>query len=396
MLQTHQKLRASSIRPLTATPARTAGTSVLTLPEFDRAIPGHWSWGKDCQGLNDAAIALADAGILLPEHWQDNSLQSSVSNAISALGDRLLPNPLTEYTLLLGDQSNKQGLGLCWDESSYPKDKHLPDGTQVGALAVTFDIENICHRLIGPAIQQLEDHHAGLGHTVLFWLNTSFQKSSRAVTPVTGIDWARHNYWMGEDDEAERVEEEMDFARNEHAHQQSKLPPNKRVPFDEAAALKNVELFRKADYDAMIPEWAGSKFSHKPKLSLQQLARFRSKFPAVIPATLAAASLLEELNRKKLLNGLLDNSMFDSVHWEPTPYLLRWSFGKKKMDSLGQIYDDYMNEMMNTGEIMLDVNAVFAFHDGPSLVRAIRRFEIYGRVLNAAENLLATIAPDNL
>jgi len=63
---------------------------------------------------------------------------------------------------------------------------------------------------------------------------------------------------------------------------------------------------------------------------------------------------------------------------------------------LAQIYDDYMNDAMNAGEELLDINAVFVWHDASSLADAVLRFTLYLQRVQAADTLLATLAPRNI
>jgi len=245
----------------------------LTLPAIRADVPHRFAVHGRNDGLAGAALALADTGILCPEHWQGD-LREAVSIAISDLAHKHLPNPLADYTLVLAEDT--VAADLEYDTShGYQASRKLPANTRVSALIVTFNLDNLVHRVIGPAIQRMEGAHRGLGQTVLYWLHTAFNHSSSALDPIAGYGWAQYNYWMGENDETAREKEELDYLRAEHENEQKDVPANKRKPFDEAAARQQLQFFRKADYDRAIPPWAGSGFKHHPMLSLEQLACHR-------------------------------------------------------------------------------------------------------------------------
>jgi PRTRC genetic system protein F len=356
----------------------------LTLPAIRADVPHRFAVHGRNDGLAGAALALADTGILRPEHWQGD-LREAVSTAISDLAHKHLPNPLADYTLVLAEDT--VAANLEYDTShGYQASRKLPANTRVSALIVTFNLDNVVHRVIGPAIQRMEGAHRGLGQTVLYWLHTAFNHSSSALDPIAGYGWAQYNYWMGENDETAREEEELEYLRAEHENEQ------KREAFDEAVARRQLQFFRKADYDRAIPLWAGSGFKHHPMLTLEQLARHRrGRFRPVIDATLAAANLVPKLQ-------INDVSCFELCRSVMSPYLLRWycSLDRNRQDPLAQIYDDYVNELYQSGEDRLDVSAVFAWHDPRSLVDAMERFAQWLQLLNGAEHLLGAIAPRNI
>ena len=367
----------------------------LALPAIDPAIPAGFSVHSHTDALLATALTLADAGVLTAEHWDDN-LRTSVAAVFTTLAARHLPKPLADYTLLVVEDTVVADLE--YDTShGYHRECKLPEKTKVSALVLTFNHEAIVHRVIGPAIKRLEKHRAGLGQTIFYWLHTVFAQSARALDPVSGYGHAQLNYWGGEDDESMRLEEELDYMRSSHetSQRQNKVK-SKRVPFDEAQAIKDINIFTKADYDAGIPPAFGTKFCRRPKLSLAALAAeargSRAGVSAIIPAALAAAKLLR--GHKNRADGN-DVGHFEKCRWDMTPYLLRWqcSASRKSQDPLAQLYDDYMNDAMQSGEDMLDVNAVFAWHDSKTLCAAVRNFETYCRRLHAAEQLLLTLAP---
>lgn len=369
----------------------------LCIPAIAAGIPGRFSIHAKSDALTATALDLANLGVLQDGHWNGN-VREAVTEAFRDMSYKLVPNPLAEYTLLVVEDT--VAADLEYDSShGYHIEHNLPvskdkrvRSPKISALVLTFNNEAIVHRVIGPAIKRLEKKRPGLGQSVFYWLHTAFSESVRAVDPVDGYGWAQMNYWGGEMDESMRLEDEMDFMRSDHEQKQAKLPKAQRTEFDEAAAIKAIGIFSLADYNQTIPPEFGSKFSHRPKLTLNQLTRHVR--PELANAIKVVAGLLKERKHKSEIN---DVGHFEKCRWEMSPYLLRWhcTDDRKSQDPLAQIYDDYMNDAMQSGEDMLDVNAVFAWHDAETLASAVQRFESYCRLLHAAENLLRLIAPQD-
>ena len=374
----------------------------LVLPDFARDIPGKFSVSlSQTNRLTDAAVTLAELGVLQPKHWNGNPIES-VSAAFTALAKQHLPRPLADWRLQFVDDTDKGNTdSLTWGEgcgsydNAYVDRMKLPAGTQLGALILTHNTEALVHRAIGPAILRLEQQRAGLGQSVLYWLHNAFDGSCRALDPIHGIHWASHSHWQGEEDESQRMEEEVSWAEGEHNRKQAKLPKGERKPFDKAAAMKATNIFTKSDYDRHIPLWAGSAFKHEPQLSI---AKMHPCFPDadLVGAAINAARVLQRTQTQA--DRLNDAPYFERCREEMSPYLIRWhcTRDRKSQDALAQLYDDAMNDVMNAGEELLDVNAVFAWHDAASLADAVNRFTIYLQRVQAADTLLAKLAPGNL
>jgi PRTRC genetic system protein F len=374
--------------------------SRLALPVVNAAIPDRFTTHGESDPLKRVAETLVDAGILKLAHWQENDLRKTVAHAFTALAQEHLPDPLAKFSLLVVENTSAADLEYNNGDGVRMTDKAPLNHS---ALVVTFDTEQLCHRVIGPAILKLEAQREGLGQTVLYWLHTAFDRSAHALDPVAAFGWAQYNYWGGEPDEKMRFQEELDSLAHFHGAEQNELPAAERKPFDADEAASGIEIFRKSDYDRDIPPWAGSAFVKRPKISLDQLRQSGTRFPLpddlkkIFEAVIAVADVL-----KRQPATLCDTNNFERCRTEMSPYLLRWECvaarggNISKQDCLARIYDDYMNCAAETGEEMLDVNAVFAWRDDKSLVGALKRFTQWLRRLRAAENLLRALAPDAL
>jgi hypothetical protein len=98
--------------------------------------------------------------------------------------------------------------------------------------------------------------------------------------------------------------------------------------------------------------------------------------------------LLTELGRIPAEASKWDR--MEHVGWEICPYVLRWEHG----DPLGQIWDDTMNPLYETGDVMMDMNAAFCFWDKESMRSAVKRLPTYLHFMQLTENLITTIGKE--
>ena len=408
MLKRHRQLRRHSRSsaqwaPDAAVPVvRAAPAALISLPTLELVQPAFVANANAGNSLlKTCADALSDAGILRPEHlaalgqnpYPDDDLQQLVATAISDVARKARPRPVAQLDLLFADDAVRADLeypSAGSGQSEYEIRKRCI-ATQIGVISVQCRTDSPVHQLIGPKIIELEAIHAGLGETVIHWLSAGLDKSTRACDPVSGYGWAQACYWQGEADESTRLEEEMDDAKDWWDKKQQELPASDRQPFDPASAAKELGLFTRQEYDTAIPPWAGSQ--NQPRLTAKQLQRLRvpRAWRPTVDATIAMASLLSHAPRVSALNDL---GCFELTRWEICPFLLRWDRPSRAIqDPLGMIWDDFLNQEFQAGETNMAANAVFAWHDGPSLVDAVRRLELWCRILQAAENLLLSLHP---
>jgi len=420
MFTRHRCLRRPPPRtqPAPAVPVRPAAapavTSALALPSLD-GIPTTFT-SRDTSGagaLKACAMALADAGILRPEHIgqlrqpKPNQTLAKVFKAetepvakqlieiaLAELGRLHRPKPFVKLAVMLASDAslfNQEGWdGLHCDEAK-------------GGILISCDCQNPIHLEIGPNLQRIEDLHPGLGQTVLYWLSEGLNTTVRALDPRTAVHWASNNYWQGESDESFYVEEQMDDLEHYHNEQQKELPEDKRTPFNRAAALKEVGGFTRAELDKALPAICNGK----PKLSRAALLRLRAKpktpstIRHVIDATLAVIACDPEDAPELLYLGKKnDLADLEFTSWYVCPYLLRWSRPakgnwEKIQDPLGMFWDDYLNNEFQAGETNLTANSAFLWRQDETggIVAAFRRFAVWCRILQAAENLLTAIHP---
>ena len=347
--------------------------------------------------LSEAALALVDGGWLTPEIYQrqQGDLAACITDAVAGVADTARPRPIASLAITVADTGERAEVGR---DNGY-SDHHKISAADVSVIVVHSTHEGKpVHRNIGPAIRRLEQRRPGLGHTVLWWLHRSLNLSARACDPLSGLGWAQSNYWMGEDNERDVIEEQLEEARSYHEVQQGELPAAEQTPFNEENALKEINMFTRAKYDEKIPK-AVNRLTG-PILTLNQLARVRlpgppkrlaevfSGAPNLIEATLAAAKLTA--------GDKYTGSAFENMRWEICPFLLRWDRDEKQQDHLGMIWDDFMNREFEAGETNMSAIAAWGWHDGPTLIQAVKNLDQWCRLLQAAETLLNLIQPEEI
>lgn len=369
--------------------------------------------------LKNVALTLVDGGWITPEMYatQRGDLAACIRQAVAKVAKTARPNPLAQLSAVVADTTRRAEIDGGGANSEYHTRKKC-NASKVGAIVVHCATDHPIHRLIGPRIQALEALHAGLGHTVLYWLSAAFDKSSRACDPISGLGWAQENYWQGEADETFFMEEHMADARAQHADQQAKLPPAERTPFNEKAELAEWGVLSRADYDSKIPRAISSL--NAPKLSLAELERIKmpaqpktlaqifSPPPDLIHATITAAKLVSAAPE---CSQMQDNGCFEHMRWEICPFLLRWQRDEPRVrvgttgndaeesweqDHLGMIWDDFLNREYEDGDTNMSACAAWGWHDANSLTDAMQRFYRWCRLLQAAETILNLLQPEDI
>ena len=410
-IRRHRQPRRTQLAP--AVPvghvAAPALTSALALPSL-AGIPGAFV-SRDSAGngqLKACATALADAGILRPEHISLLRRQVTKPNqpliavfkaetepvakqliqiALADLTRQHRPNPLVKLSVMVASDCN------LFNQEDYDS---LKCDHEAGGLLVSCDCQNPVHLEIGPNIQRIEERHPGLGQTVLYWLSRGLDTTVRACDPRTAVHWASNNYWRGESDESGWLEEQMDDAEHYHKERMSKLPEAERKPFDPTKAAEELGTITRAKVEQELPQ---DICSGKPKLSRQMLLRLRRDTRQPITHIINAALAVMDVQPDSKDAPKNDLGHLEFCSWFVCPYLLRWyrpaKGNEENQDSLGMFWDDYLNNEYQAGETNLTANSAFLWkQDEPAgIVNAFQRFADWCRTLQAAENLLTAIHP---
>jgi PRTRC genetic system protein F len=355
-------------------------TFAQNLARCDVLQPGHWG-GRSRAGrtLCEQFGGLEEIGAK-PRLKADALISASCEAALRDFSFRHRPQPLAKLGINFTDKEEQLSDGYSGLEHYKERHKLPAVPEHIGTFIVYVDGEDPCIRELGQVLKALEDRYPRLGQTVMAVLHEGLSASTRGIDPVSGIWWTSQCYWMGEEDETERVAEEFGCLEHQYDELSAKAKKDKVKP-----TPADVEIFRKADYEKAIPPKFGTEIG-KPlsRAVLSQLHRDKPAalrpFQNILHATIA---LMDRCTRVRRGDGP-DNGMFDNVSWDVVPFILRWSSD----DCLTQIFDDVMNDIYQSGETICDVNAVFAFHDLPTMRRAIVRLGKYLEILQLCETLL--------
>jgi PRTRC genetic system protein F len=384
-------------RPAHPASGRGLAPSALSIPSLG-SVPHQVLFQTEDKAINRFAELLIETEVLQPRHTGKTLAQSLLPTSdlnkpratISGCCERALsdfckevrPNPLHEFKLYFS--GNPEHCIYGFSPADYRRNYRLRhDPASFGIMSLHLpDTPNPTHRFLGPILRRMEEAHPRLGQTVLDVLDCGLWKSCRGCTPRSGYGWAQLAYWQGELDETMRLQEEMDDRMNWY-EEQVKEPGNEKLkpPVD-----ADIELFRKKDYDAAVPSWAGSgtiqPLSRKELLRLDQAKpRHLREFGNIISAT---AALSKRLVGHKREDSESDNNCFESITFEIVPFLLRWDAN----DPIANIWDDVLNEMFEGGDKEMDINAAFVFHDLGSFTGALKRMRSYIEITQLCENII--------
>lgn len=366
----------------------------LVLPALAN-IRRSWEYNPSLDRLVSIANQFADAGLLTRA---GHSLQQSLGSALETLANNCRPG---EGLMPLGIAAtdNIEELGVIWD--SYASENKIPlrdlfskshpagDPDLLRALLISFDYENLGVHTIGPALEALEAWPR-LGQTVLHLLETGLQKTVRTLSPGTGLAWASAQYWGHEEDESQRLEDELTDIRGDVQRRYAEQNPGKPPLTDEQIIENEINIFRRKDYDAWIPpKWhVGCKPLKSLPVKLDRPVTGGSTLSEIFwmedkwPEIWEACELVRHLSRGEGMRN--DNRYCERIIWEAVPVVLRMSH----TDPLTHILDDFYQSEWECGENSLEINSVFLFYDVASLKRAASRVRKFLLLVRACENLI--------
>jgi hypothetical protein len=402
---------------------------------LDKSIPATWEFNADQDCSLAVAHLLVDAGLLTEAHVVGRpSLQSIIETYFTDSLHAARPTEMADLCLSITDDVLNE-FNVHWDSyakkySTHPdnlfeggmpcltglskaqKEKAVdaqrtPDKSKLRALVIAFGVADGMHcETIGPALEAL-DQWPRVGQSVLAILEDGLQHTTRCISPGTSLSWAGSQYWMGENDESLRVEEELEYVRDDierkvKAHNAALKTGEKPVtmPTDEEIIKDQICHFTRKDLDASIPPKWHQQCKPLPELPLtldsaatlsldsanQTLIHTLQSWPAdharrLWPEIYNACQRIRELRR---LDSASDNELCENVAWECCPFMLRLH----DHDCLVQIADDTWQDISNAGEANMEVNSMFLWHDAPSFVRAFQRVQNFLALVHACEDLI--------
>jgi PRTRC genetic system protein F len=400
-MQPSHPSRRQRKRPSAPVAIRTlAPVSALTLPELPRGLTTGFEIRSGLPQVAAFAEGLLDAGVPFEfsgYSGKQNSLIYATEAALAGFCARARGDGLCDLELSVADDLDDLGPNWEYYEQQRKHKQRSPE-KPLSALVVAISMEAMHFETIGPALRALDAARPRLGQTVLDILDDGLQRCVRAVSPQTGLEWAKDQYWRGEDDESEYVKEELYEARS---YAEQRLKENKKqkrkpekMPTD-AELIEQIEIFKRKDYDDCIPRcWTSEikPLKHLPSTvayravkgsgaRLMDIFWMESQWPLIRAACLAIRTARRQDTSHDLY--CCEHGTYHAV-----PYVLRWN----EDDMLPRIIDDTINQYYESGEYQLEVNSAFLFHDGPSLASALRRLNNFLRLTRACEDLIKLVS----
>lgn len=310
--------------------------SVLALPELAPEIPGHYVVPGGESLTVPLTIALLEAGVisdamlraprnaLLVDVLNEDERQLS-ARALSHWWTRLIrAKPCKFFRWSLHVQQLEEG-------------GHNYDKATTAWFCFTRMDGAIPRFGLASGVERLERQMKGLGQTVLAVLRDATLLLPDSLTPWQAIDWAERAYWEETRDDAEYLEmrREMGGFATVQELVEAEQPITRAIFFKE------------------MPEWVCA-----PKRVLSREAIAAAEANAFAGRVIA---LCDELH------AMVNGADFTLRPWDKGSYrcgfdtvdgamVLLW----KENDVIGQVLDDYLNDLGNSGEYVefIDANPV--------------------------------------
>lgn len=213
---------------------------------------------------------------------------------------------------------------------------------------------------LSAGITELEQAVPGLGETALHYLEKTAVLP--ILTPCFALHLASQTYWMGEEDENLYIKEELE-------------------QLDEGFDPNHVEVYRKRDFLASIPEWAANAKCRHPLSNLRRIALEHAGTDA---GTVSALLLKIARGRK---DYWLPSTHDEQMDCADIAAIFRWT----ENDDCGQIVDDAMNQIFNTGESTNEFGTVYLAPEAEPLKAWLRSAETTFQRLRLCEQLVRMV-----
>ena len=338
------RLAKSTPAPVTALPSQPPFSCALPLPVIGAIIPAKYEIRHDVEKTVRTLLAFLDLGMVsetdLVEPWQSEReiLRRAFNRLIEQEGSDLT---LFSPRIVIADS-------LEGYEVSEPGEDIL----------FCFYPTSLKSLFIGNGASRIEDACPGLGETLLYQIDRAVCATLYCVTPSYCLDLARYIYWQGEDDEREVVAERL----------------------AEGESIEDMDVYRRSDYLAHIPEWAAEP---KEKLPLDQLREIARSGKGLVREAAKAALDLAEQQVEGYQKPSFEEFIGDNV--DPALYV-RWS----ENDDVERVFDDFY-EYAVQGECTEMHGYISSQPDKDGIGKALEDIRQFFRILRALERSFCLI-----
>lgn len=322
-------------------------TCAISIPSINCAVPKKFVIRHDVKKTTLALITFLDLGLVseidLEEPWETEAvvLGRAFNRFIEQESSGLaLYNP----AIVLTDSLSDDGSSNDFDAGDN--------------ILFSFYSKSREYLLIGESAESIENAYPGLGETLMYQIGRAVYATLDCATPQSCLDLAKYSYWQGEDDEKMVIEECL----------------------AEGESPEDVEMYRRSDYFAKLPEWAADP---KQKLSPAQLRKIiRTSDGLACEAAKAALELSQQL-----IDGYRGPYFGEFIGDNIDPALfVRWS----EEDDVERVYDDYYYHA--TQSDCTDSHGYYSVQpDKEGIGKALEDIRQFFRILRALDTAFSLI-----
>lgn len=340
------RLAKSTPAPVAARPSPPPFSCSLPLPVTGATIPAKYEIRHDVEKAVKTLLAFLDLGMVsetdLVEPWQSEReiLRRAFYRFIEQEGSDLA---LFSPRIVIADSL----------DDGYTPHKDIDNN-----LVFSFYSTSLKSMFIGNGAARIEEACPGLGETLLYQIDRAVCATLYCVTPACCLDLARYIYWQGEDDEREVVAERL----------------------AEGESIEDMDVYRRSDYLAHIPEWAAAPTE---KLSLDRLREIARSGKGLVPEAAKAALDLAEQQVDGYQKPSFEEFIGDNV--DPALFV-RWS----ENDDVDRVFDDFY-EYAVQGECTEMHGYISSQPDKDGIGKALEDIRQFFRILRALERSFCLI-----
>jgi PRTRC genetic system protein F len=299
--------------------------------------------------LAQIAEGMAHTGILRPSHFKGSgpdSIKGAVDSALSELTKAHERRWKLHKDLTIGYTTSLAGINT---PPAFESEARAND-----TAAIVFESGQRQVFIIGERLDGIEKRQRGAGVKLLRLIELALDAGFGGITPLTGMSMMQWHFWQGSCDEKERLE---DLRLNWEEEREEGAPP-----MTDAEILKECDIPSRADFESWFPKWTYD--IGWPNLNQVVIPFFKSPIrgePAIRAAANALSRHLSSFWRQRMYatgrDRLNDLRQLEATIEFAAPIVLRWH----ENDMLPAIFDEVMQDFMNSGDTNDDMCAAVCF-----------------------------------
>ena len=330
-----------------------APSTALIIPTIPALIPTSLTVTDASARAAKIVLSLFDMGLVSEIDLEGNSFPHElISTVLTRWLDERSRDFKGHFNLYLSMKDTLEEMGMSNEDL---ESVDVGEDIATHGLKVAVYFRNPGFYTLREKVDALENDVPGLGEHALSMLYSVLHQTQFAVTPCWALDTARYEYWQGEDDEKDVIEE---YLMNDEEY----------------------DGLTRAEFDEQIPKLASEPGE---KLSRAKIARIAKEYPRL--AKLCMLLLEGETIRKEYKQFVWSENIFDGGDCHNVEYgcLLSWQEG----DPVCRILDDWGNYVYQMGTC--DLTGIYFSHDSAEgIADLLRRIDGFLKYLSFGARLL--------